>query len=130
MSGAEFTVYKGDTTDVYGKLTEKNGVYTLTGIQYGKYFIKETKAPNGYELDKKNYSFEISKNGQAVVISNSESKDKFYNVKITTIITTVVTTTTTTTTISASNTETTPKKTTSTTDVTTTEITSRGCCLR
>ncbi len=124
LSGAVFTVYEGNTDKIYGKLTEKSGVYSLSGIPYGKYSLKETKAPKGYVLDKNRYSFEIKTNGETIIISNSKSKDRFDNVKITTTTTTAVTTTTTTTTTTTSGTVTTPEETTaettSTTDVTTT----------
>ena len=122
LSGAEFTVYLGDSDEVYAVMEENDGVYSLSDIPFGKYSVMETVAPDGYYLDENRYEFEITNDDQTVVISNSESNDRFEDVKITTITTTAVTTTTTTTTTTCV-TETTPKETTLTTHVTTTNVT-------
>ena len=124
LSGAEFTVYLGDSDEVYAVMEENDGVYSLSDIPFGKYSVMETVAPDGYYLDENRYEFEISNDGQVITISNGDSKDRFEDVKITTTTTTTaVTTTTTTTTTTTDVTETTPEETTSTTHVTTTNVT-------
>ncbi len=105
LSGAEFTVYidsngngiYDEDESIYGTLTEiENGLYSLKDIPYGKYILKETKAPEGYIIDENYYSFSILYNGETTVITNNESADRFVNVKETTTVTTTTTTTTTT----------------------------------
>ena len=89
LTGAEFVVYV-DTDgngaydvgeDVNGMtLTEvEEGHYVLEGLGYGKYLLKETKAPEGYVLDDNYYSFEIVKDGEPVEVSNTEVGEGFYN---------------------------------------------------
>ncbi|MBQ1545109.1 MAG: Cys-Gln thioester bond-forming surface protein, partial [Clostridia bacterium] len=65
LSGATFQVYAD--TDGSGKYEETNdkeagtmkedptGVYTLNGLDPGTYFVRETKAPSGFELDTRVY---------------------------------------------------------------------------
>ena len=96
LSGAEFTVYLGDSDEVYAVMEENDCVYSLSDIPFGKYSVMETVAPDGYYLDENRYEFEITNNSQVVTISNSESKDRFEDVKITTTTTTTVTEVTTT----------------------------------
>lgn len=105
LSGAEFTVYVDSNGNgiydedeaVYGTLTEiENGLYSLKDIPYGKYILKETKAPDGYIIDENYYSFSILYNSETTIITNNESADRFVNVKETTTVTTTTTTTTTT----------------------------------
>ena len=60
-----------------GTLTETSaGEYGIEGLKYGKYFIRETKAPEGYLVDDTYYIFEISENGTTVTISNSMKFEK------------------------------------------------------
>lgn len=79
LSGAEFSIYKdtnGDGTlddkdTLLGVMTEyENGVYRMEGLRYGMYFVKETKAPEGFLMDEKNYAFSIVEDGQLVTLEN------------------------------------------------------------
>ena len=88
LTGAEFEVYvdtnndkKLDANDtLLGKLTEaERGIYSMSGLVYGGYFIKETVAPKGFILDSNAYYFEIAENGKTVVVENEAGKG-FVNV--------------------------------------------------
>ena len=88
LTGAEFEVYvdtnndkKLDANDtLLGKLTEaERGVYNMSGLVYGGYFVKETVAPKGFILDSNAYYFEIAENGKTVVVENEAGKG-FVNV--------------------------------------------------
>ncbi len=89
LSGAVFEVYKdvdgnekfdASVDESYGLLNEiKVGIYQMDGVEYGGYFLKETKAPEGYQLDENYYYFEIRNDGETVIVSNDESTDRFYN---------------------------------------------------
>ena len=56
LEGAEFTVYK-TRTDAENKtnpfttvVTDENGVSTISDIELGTYYVRETKAPSGFKL--------------------------------------------------------------------------------
>ena len=83
LSGAEFEVY-ADTNgnggldkddELLGKMTEVEiGVYQMKELLYGKYFVKETKAPEGYVLDENIYPVSIEENGKTYVVENEAGK--------------------------------------------------------
>ena len=60
LTGATFEVYKDSNAngkldsgdELLGKLTEQEiGEYGMNDLFYGLYFVKETKAPDGFVLD-------------------------------------------------------------------------------
>lgn len=57
LSGAEYRIWN----DGYDKTftTDENGKIVVTGLKLGKYNYQEIKAPNGYLIDNKVYSFEL-----------------------------------------------------------------------
>lgn len=83
LTGAEFTVYRDsndnkelDADDErFGTLTETGiGVYEMSDLLYGGYFVKETKAPAGFYLDDNAYYFEIVEDGKTVTVENEAGK--------------------------------------------------------
>lgn len=83
LTGAEFTVYRDsngnkklDADDaLVGTLTETGiGVYKMSDLSYGGYFVKETKAPEGFYLDDNAYYFEITEGGKTVTVENEAGK--------------------------------------------------------
>lgn len=87
LTGAEFTVYRDvngnkeldDGDELLGKLTETAiGVYGMTDLTYGGYFVRETKAPEGFILDENAYYFAITENGKTVTVEN-EAGEGFTN---------------------------------------------------
>lgn len=83
LTGAEFSVYRDsngnkelDADDqLLGTLTETGtGVYEMPDLIYGGYFVKETKAPEGFYLDENAYYFEITENGKTVTVENETGK--------------------------------------------------------
>ncbi len=81
LSGAEFTIYAEDKKTEIGKMTEvEKGVYRYEGLRYGKYYLKETKAPDYFVQDINYYYFEITENGKTVIVTNDElGKGTFIN---------------------------------------------------
>ena len=81
LSGAEFTVYSDEKCESeIGKLSEtEKGVYLLENLEYGKYFLKETVAPDGFILDENVYPFSIENDGETIEISSTEVGKGFIN---------------------------------------------------
>lgn len=73
LTGAVFTVYDSSNKKV-GELKETSaGVYESDALIYGKYFVKETKAPTGFLLDTNTYSVFIETDGAVYTINNDTS---------------------------------------------------------
>lgn len=83
LSGAVFEVY-ADTNgngefdkddELLGEMTELDGgIYQMNELRYGKYFVKETKAPEGFILDENVYPVSIEENGKTYVVENEAGK--------------------------------------------------------
>lgn len=70
LTGAVFTVYDSSNKKV-GELKETSkGVYESEDLIYGKYFVKETKAPKGFILDSKAYPVFIATDGAVYTVEN------------------------------------------------------------
>ncbi|MGN0557400.1 MAG: SpaA isopeptide-forming pilin-related protein [Acutalibacteraceae bacterium] len=82
LAGAEFTVYRdtdgdqtfGEDDEPIGTLTDQNGVYLMNELTYGGYFVKETKAPEGFIPDENTYYFEIRRDGDQAVVENETGR--------------------------------------------------------
>lgn len=83
LTGAEFAVYRDSNgnkeldadDELLGTLTETGtGVYEMPDLIYGGYFVKETKAPEGFYLDENAYYFEITENSKTVTVENEAGK--------------------------------------------------------
>lgn len=79
LTGATFEVYKdvngdgklNDGDELIGNLEETaTGIYEMKELLYGKYLVKETKAPEGFVLDKDVYSVFIEKDETTYKVEN------------------------------------------------------------
>lgn len=79
LTGAVFEVYadtngngefdEGD--ELCGEMTElEGGVYQMTELRYGKYFVREKTAPDGFVLDDGVYGVSIEENGKTYTVEN------------------------------------------------------------
>ena len=85
ISGATFGVYfDADGDGIFNAKTDKlvgtlqegdTGVYTLDSLPYGKFFLHEDKAPEGFVQDNIYYPFEIKEDGQIVNFETVPGKD-------------------------------------------------------
>lgn len=80
LRGAVFTLYKADNTEVEKVATNKAGVALFTGLNPGRYYIKETKAPEGYKLSDKKFDFTIDSNG--VLSGEGFAGDELYKLTV------------------------------------------------
>ena len=66
LSGAEFWVYSqdGNLSKVMIEEEEHPGTYSLSGLPWGQYYIKEIKAPDNYKVKENNYMFTIDGDGE------------------------------------------------------------------
>ncbi|WP_251861476.1 SpaA isopeptide-forming pilin-related protein [Clostridium sp. Marseille-Q2269] len=53
LEGAEFTLFSSDGKEITTVISNKNGIAVFKDLGYGNYIIRETKAPKGYILRKK-----------------------------------------------------------------------------
>ena len=79
LTGAVFEVYadtngngefdEGD--ELCGEMTElEGGIYQMTELRYGKYFVREKTAPDGFVLDEGVYGVSIEENGKTYTVEN------------------------------------------------------------
>lgn len=88
LEGAVFELYEDtngnqefdEEDQLIGELTETDaGLHAAENLLAKGYFIKESQAPEGYELDENAYYFQISEDGQTVVVENGEAGCGFTN---------------------------------------------------
>ena len=77
IADAEFTVY-GDSAcknAIDSGKTDKDGLLTISKLEPGSYYIKETKAPKGYKLNSNVYEIKVTetKGDTNVVVENGEA---------------------------------------------------------
>lgn len=79
LTGAEFQIWADSNGDellteediLFGSMVETEpGIYELFDLPFGGYFVRETKAPDGFELDENTYHFKITEDGQTVTVEN------------------------------------------------------------
>ncbi len=82
LSGAEFEVYLDvngnqafdpDIDTLLGKLTEsKAGFYEMDGLKHNGYFLFESKAPEDFQKDDRYFYFQITADGETVMVENEK----------------------------------------------------------
>ena len=73
LLGAEFKIYAAKDmareTPIYTLLTDSSGKAVKTGIPYGSYVAIESRAPEGYELDNTEHTFDIPQKNEDGTVS-------------------------------------------------------------
>lgn len=78
LAGAEFEVFDSNKKVVAKLITDKDGKATSPDLGKGTYTFREVKAPDGYDMDTKEYSFKIEKLNQ--VVEQTVTDKKIYGV--------------------------------------------------
>lgn len=74
LKGAEFTLYNKEGKEISKSISDENGLVRFEDVDYGKYLLKETKAPEGYIKD----YIEV----EVIIDSSKTQVFTFKNVKI------------------------------------------------
>ena len=75
LANAEFVI-KNEAGEIVSKAkTDEEGVVKFIDLIYGKYTYQEVTAPDGYEIDNTEYSFEIKENGEIIKASQENKKE-------------------------------------------------------
>ena len=84
LEGAEYTVYGADGQEVGKITTDMDGNGCLENLVHGTYTVKETKAPEAYDLDWNTYTVELTYKDQntAIILGNVDSKENVKTGKI------------------------------------------------
>ena len=82
LSGAEFTLYDSEHNKLETKITGNAGSVRFEVKEKGTYYVRETKAPSGYELIDKEFVFNVNEQ-QAVYKEQVENfKEKEFAIKV------------------------------------------------
>lgn len=67
-------IYNENDELVFSGRTDENGMITIEGLKYGKYYILEKEAPEGYELNTEKMWFEITEDGEIIKATMKDNK--------------------------------------------------------
>lgn len=73
LSGAEFDIYNSDDKVVGHLVTDSTGYAETDVLPYGKYYLKETKAPDTYQLTNKKFELQIVRDGETTIVTIENS---------------------------------------------------------
>ena len=83
LTGAEFEVYRDsngnqkldESDEILGEMEESStGIYEMAHVEYGGVFVKESRAPEGFQLDENAYYIEITENEKIYDVENEAGK--------------------------------------------------------
>lgn len=72
LVGAEYSIYTEDDTFIEKLIVNNNNYAKSSKLKYGRYYILETKAPEGYKTDLEKHYFEITENNQIISLKLSD----------------------------------------------------------
>lgn len=70
LADAEFTLYldKDCRQEIAKSVSDKNGNFSFDGLKDGTYYLKETKAPRGYQADTSVMAVKVSRDSGSAVV--------------------------------------------------------------
>ncbi len=79
LAGAEFILYDSNGFPVGTATSDASGKVTFTDLPWGTYYVRESKAPDGYIRDSKQYEVNVSENGTSVTKDVTGNALNIYN---------------------------------------------------
>ena len=76
LPNTKIEIYNDKDELIYSDKTDDEGKITIKDIRYGKYYILEKEAPEGYILNEEKMPFEIKENGEIVKCQMTNEKIK------------------------------------------------------
>ncbi len=73
LKGAEFTIYDIEGNEVQVLTTDEKGYAISDTLPLGDYVVYETKAPEGYELNRTKFAVEIHETGQIAHVNEGKA---------------------------------------------------------
>ena len=68
-------IYNAETDELlYSERTRENGEIEIDNLRYGKYYILEKEAPEGYTLNDEKMFFEIKEDGEIIKCTMVDEK--------------------------------------------------------
>lgn len=75
LPNTKIQIYNADTDElVYEGVTDEDGQIIIKGLKYGRYYIIESEAPEGYELNPERMYFEILEDGKVIKVTMKDKK--------------------------------------------------------
>ena len=74
LAGAEFDMFNSDDVLIGHLVTDANGLAETEELPYGSYYLKETKAPEGYQSTDTKFEAKIVHNNEITVITIENAK--------------------------------------------------------
>lgn len=74
LAGAEFDLFNSDDVLIGHLVTDANGLAETEELPYGSYYLKETKAPEGYQSTDTKFEAKIVHNNEITVITIENAK--------------------------------------------------------
>ena len=81
LSGAQFSLYNSSNQLVDTKTTDSNGQITFSGLEPGRYTVRETQAPSGYKIVSESKTITLSTKNETLSFTNDEIKKTITVVK-------------------------------------------------
>lgn len=76
LSGADFTLYDENNNAIKTLTTDSEGKVFFGDLPYGKYTVKEVRAPKGYRLDSTPIDFAILENGKTLTATKKNGEEE------------------------------------------------------
>ena len=82
LSGATYELYDENKEKIASATTDSSGLINFPNLKFGKYYVKETKAPDGYAIDGTEYELLVAKEGTTSINKGFVDDYKKHNITV------------------------------------------------